>query len=319
MNKNIPPNLFVVGAAKAGTTSLYSYLNSHRSIYMSPIKEPHFFSTDIRCSNFSRLHRAKNCFNIKKYLKSRPLKPVHIAYFESEEDYIELYSEVQNETVIGEVSTGYLFSHTAAKNIYQFNPRSKIIIMLRNPVERAFSHWLMDLREGNVKEKEFLDAVKNDYQSSTKAWGKDSLYIELGLYYEQVKRFYDIFPKNQISIHLYEEYRTNQELSLKDIYEFLNVSSVMFSEVCSENSASLPKHGFIPKLINFGKHLRIHRIVNKKVKEAVRSFIFQSKSLPVLSGSDYKEVYEYFKSDIKKLEELLEIDLSVWREKSRKD
>jgi len=160
--KMVNPNFFIVGAVKAGTTLLYHYLSQHSNIYMCPIKEPHHFCTDIRCEDFSQDYRRQTCFDMEKYLNKSPLQMKHIAFIESRKQYLDLFREMKSERMAGEVSTGYLFSHNAAKEIHKFNPNAKIIMVLRESVERAFPHWVMDLRGTDVYRKSFLDAIEVD-------------------------------------------------------------------------------------------------------------------------------------------------------------
>jgi hypothetical protein len=121
------PNLFIVGAAKAGTTSLYHYLAQHPDIYMAPVKEPHFFS---------RIHPA-------------PELEAFFPHVSDEADYLSLFANAHAETVRGEASTSYLSHPDVADAIWQKRPEAKIVIMLRDPVERAYSNYWYDVREAS--------------------------------------------------------------------------------------------------------------------------------------------------------------------------
>jgi len=141
------PNFFIVGAAKSGTTSLYHHLCQHLDVFMSPVKEPHYFSRDVGVRSF-KADDTKSIFaNLRGYIDFILKSRFYILNFEK---YKRLFSNVKNEKAIGEASVSYLVSKVAAEEIYKFNPDAKIIIILRNPVKRAFSHWLMDLRIGHV-------------------------------------------------------------------------------------------------------------------------------------------------------------------------
>lgn len=319
LNSSNRPNFFVVGAAKGGTTSLYQYLKSHDSVYVSPIKEPHYFCKDIRCSNFSSLHRLKNCFDITKYLNQKPLKPKHLAYLEKLEDYEQLFLDVRDETTIGEMSTGYLYSDVAAQEIFQYNPNAKIIIMLRSPVQRAFSHWIMDLRGGNGAEKSFVESVKEDYSSKHGGWGEKRLYVELGLYFEQVKRYLDVFPRNQVKVVLYCDYLDKQQSTLSELFSFLNLDFRIYSKSDKYNEASVPRFQSVPFIVNFFKRLGIHHILPQRIHVKMKSLFFTKNNLPKLSEKDFNELIEYFEGDISNLEKLLDVDLGRWKEFSKKN
>src|SRR5712692_9536979 len=148
MREQALPNFFIVGTGKAGTTSLYHYLRQHPEIYMSKVKEPCYFASEIRAEKLSPVYlrhiqrqsrRLRNIFH-----DGKPLRPE--GWIVSEwEDYLRLFQSATNEVAIGEATVSYLWSKTAAVNIYSRLPESKIIIWLRDPAERAFSQYLHQL------------------------------------------------------------------------------------------------------------------------------------------------------------------------------
>ena len=142
------PNFFLVGAAKSGTTTLSKMLEAHPEVYLSPIKEPNYFSKDILPEKFEPVYRKNTFFADKTYFSQKPLKKVHLSFVREEKEYMALFEDAGNEKAIGECSTSYLYSSEAAEEIRKFQPDAKIIVILRNPVTRAFSHYLMGLRFG---------------------------------------------------------------------------------------------------------------------------------------------------------------------------
>ena len=136
------PNFFIVGSAKSATTSIYNYLEKHKSVFMSPIKEPNFFSKDIEFNSFRSEY--------KRDLRHNPTNVVinHSAWIDHDEKYYSLFSKANSEKVIGEGSVSYLFSKLAPLEIYKENKDSKVLIILRNPIDRAYSHYLMNLKLG---------------------------------------------------------------------------------------------------------------------------------------------------------------------------
>jgi hypothetical protein len=307
------PNFFIVGAAKAGTTSMYKYLGSHPDIYFSPIKEPQYYAFDIRDNNFDERTKQSYLFDMKQYLSKDFLEEKHIALLIDKSQYLELFQNVTSEKVVGEISNVYLFSKVAAKEIYNDNPESVIYIILRNPVERAFSHWLMDLRGGIEKEYDFVKAIKKDYQNNDRCWGNGHLYIDVGLYYEQVKRYIDIFPKNQIKIFLFDEIEKDSTKVLKSMLDFLNLDQIIkINNTKRYNKAELPRFPFLynslRKLTPF-----FNNVLGLKIKIKLRSLIMSNKNLPRLTMRDRERVFTYFKKDIEKLEKLIDEDLSTWK------
>ncbi len=200
------PNFFIVGAAKSGTTSLYNYLNQHPDVYMSEVKEPHWFS------------------------RVEP-NPEQLVYpVASEEEYFALFEGWQGERAVGEASPSYLWSSAAPRRIEESVPGAKIIVMLREPVGRAFSHYLGDVREG-LQRLPFYDALEEDYASQRKGWGISHLYVELGLYCQQVSRYLERFGRENVLVLFFEEFVADVVSTLRVIAEFLGVDSDVVANI----------------------------------------------------------------------------------------
>jgi hypothetical protein len=308
------PNFFIVGAVKSGTTSLYHYLQEHPDIYMCPIKEPHYFSKDIDPKKFNENYKKTIYIDLKKYFNKPILVRKSIAFIERWEDYVKLFREAENEKVIGEASNGYLYSKVAAKNIRKRIPNAKIIIILRNPIERAFSHFIMDIRDGRQKEKDFSSAVLNDINSNIKGWGITNLYIELGLYSGQVKRWLNTFPKENIRIFLFDELKENPINLVINILKFLEVDdSVYINTERKYNIVSVPR---FQRINNFftksGIRNFFSNLLSDKMKQNIRRFWFGNKSIVKLNNQARELLLPYFEDDIKKLERIIDRDLSGW-------
>tara|TARA_S200000501_G_scaffold341861_1_gene351551 strand:- start:7992 stop:8957 length:966 start_codon:yes stop_codon:yes gene_type:complete len=313
------PNFFIVGAAKSGTTSIYNILENHPEIFMCPIKEPHHFSKDIKISNFNDSYKKRNIFDIDEYLSSENLEHKHIAYINDFSKYIQLFRNVTNQKIIGEVSNGYLYSELAAREIFKFNPTAKIIIILREPVDRCFSHWLMDYRIGLSRSNSCIDDIMYDYNLNDKIWGGLShTYIQIGLYYDQVKRYVDIFPKENLKILFFKDLKNNPNKFEKEILNFLNLESSKNEKKIEKkfNQARVPKYRFSSLVYNYfisRPHLKkvIHPSLAKKFKNLLFTPNFEKKNY--LTSSDKNEIQKFFIEDINNLENLLEVNLSDWK------
>ena len=313
---NNDPNFFIVGAAKAGTTSIYRYLSKHPDVYMSPIKEPHYFCKDIRCKNFNKSYLENSRFNLDDYLSKHILIEKHIAYIEDELQYLELFRDVKNEKMIGEASTGYLYSKVAAQEIYEFDSHAKIVMVIRNPIDRAFSHWMMDLRDNDVCHKSFIDAIADDQAKKEKGWGESHLYIELGLYFEQIKRYQDVFCKDQILIMLYDDLKDNAYKFYSEIVSFLNLEPINIDTNKRHNAASIPKYPLMNSIIkNLGLNKCFGSILPITIKQNIKKIMSNTDDLPVLTSRDQEQVARYFSDDIEKLEKLITRELSNWLKK----
>src|ERR1700751_3282597 len=145
------PNFFIVGTGKAGTTSLYHYLKQHPQIYMSPIKEPCYFASEIRLENFGPELLAmatRDAPALRNYLDGPMREKRFGGIVTCWEDYLRLFRQAQAEKGIGEASVCYLWSKTAARNIAAQIPDARILMILRDPAERAFSQYLPLLTNG---------------------------------------------------------------------------------------------------------------------------------------------------------------------------
>ena len=312
---NTFPNFFIVGAAKAGTTSLAHYLDEHPQVYLSPIKEPNYFSrNDIHPEYFRKLLKERLAlFNIKHYLSESELKSRHSAYITDLKQYQDLFRDAKPNQILGEASVSYLWSQTAAKEIFNANSNAKIIIVLRNPIERAFSHYLMDLRL-NFTNLNFHDALVEDLIAKHKSWNASSQYVELGEYYLQVKRYLDIFPHSQVKIILHEDLKNSTLKTVKDTYSFLGIDNNFTPDLNKRhNETYVFRNDTINTLYRKVKLVYwIKNHVGKSFKTKLRSLLSKKGSLPMITDREKEILLPYFKEDIKQLQTEINRDLSNW-------
>ena len=206
------PNFFLIGAAKCGTTSMYAYLRQHPNIFMPKMKEPNYFSSD-------------SLIKFRKRIKS-------------EKEYFQLFKNVKDEKMIGEASPTYLYSKVAAENIKRFNPESRIIIMLRNPVDAICSMYHMRVRNG-LEHILYLDEalakeIKLDMLNSS---NQTCNYIEHVQFSQQITRYTTFFDKNKIHFILLDDLKDNPIIVLQRVFEFLQVDSSFLPDLQIHNPA----------------------------------------------------------------------------------
>ncbi|TLD42416.1 MAG: Sulfotransferase [Candidatus Jettenia ecosi] len=312
------PNFIIVGAAKSGTTSLYNYLDEHPDVYMSPIKEPNHFSSDIEPEKFNKAfkkHEREKRIDLDEYLNGNMDNKLWGDYVQKWEQYRKLFKNVKHEKAIGEVSNSYLFSQVAAKNIIEKLPQVKIIMMLRNPMERAFSHYLANMRDGKTI-KNFREEVESNYTLETREWGKKYLYIELGMYYQQVKRYLDVFPRENIKIYFYDDYKKDLMLLVKDLFRFIGVNpniTIDFSK--KYNESKIPKNKYFNFIISkSGIKKSAIKLFPLEYREKIKSIFFTNEKKPKLSVEDKKFLLGIYREDIKNLSHVMNRDLHTWLE-----
>jgi len=276
-------NTFIVGAPKAGTTSLHHYLSQHTNVSMSSVKEPNFFSS----KEVESLFYNSKCVD-------------------DSNDYHKLFSK-EKKQIRGEASVSYLFYENVPKRIHNYNSEAKIIIMLREPIERAFSHYLMDCRLGFCSEK--LEDIIANPQSFPQYFQQ---YLELGNYYSQLKRYQDIFGKEKLLIIFYDDFKTDTKKVMKSVFSFLQIEQqeIDFSIRNPFLSPSSPLISMLYKLNIIRKGVKA--FMPKRLLSLIRSNCFSAKSKPMLSKATEQQLKAFYKSDVFQLEKLLNTDLARW-------
>ena len=196
--KEKDPNFFVVGVVKGGTTSIYNYLSQHPDVYLTSIKETnHFSDEDMRYEHFEKQYKIDSGLDIKAYLAKESKDLVHIAHVREWSDYLKLYEDVDHEKARGEVCNSYMLCPSASNQIYSAIPKAKIIVILREPVKRMYSQYLMNLREAKVLNRSFREEIEYDRSKDLNGWGVSHNYFALGHYSEQLKTLFRSFWKRQ--------------------------------------------------------------------------------------------------------------------------
>lgn len=293
------PNFIVIGAAKAGTTSLYQYLNQHPQIYMSPVKEPRYFAPEYYTTYFKRSYRNEG---------RRPAMSL--------QEYKSLFQDVVEETAIGEASTEYLTIPESAKRIKQLIPNAKIIAVLRNPAERAFSAYCYHVRDGR-ETLSFEEALKQEWRRKEEGWQIGWLYREGGFYYRGLREYYRCFNRDRIKVLLWEDLKFDTEATCQNVFNFLGIEHLPIHNLCEFNKSSVPRSRAINRFIL--KNQRLHRVVNCYVhKSAYESFSSLLKQIfyfekQEMSRAVKKKLSRSYYQDISNLEKLLDKDLSMWK------
>ena len=296
---NTLPNLFIVGAAKSGTTSLHNYLNQHPDVFMCTPKEPHFLINN-------------------EIGKDRI--PIGIC---SENEYLDLFLEGRGEKYRGESSVMYLmFPEIVIPKInQQFGEECKIIIMLRNPIERAYSGF-QHVKRYNIKEdcKDFKSAwrVSEERYFLNSDMTPASRYKELGLYYKQVKSYLD--GVKNVHIIIYDDYKNDFQSEMNKVFNFLKIEKV---EINSEKKYMVGgwqwedekiKNIMIKKNLLKSIIMKIFpfKSLRKKIKTKIQNR-YTSK-VPKICRQDREMLKEFYKEDVKQLSNLLERNLNYWTE-----
>ena len=282
---------------------------------MSPIKEPNYFSQlDMQREYFSRNYTNSIDINLDNYFVGPMTRHVHIADIRNWNDYIQLFRNVRDEVAIGEASNSYLFCPSAAENISKMIPTAKIVAILRNPVQRAWSHYLMSRRLGFTLSTNFLKEFRRDSAQKPSGWGITHNYCELGMYSRQLARYYASFPIEQIKVVLYDDYYRSPEETLKEISQFLGVNTNQKVDLPEKvNQAALPRFRTLNYLLfRSGLVSKLKRVAPIKMISYAENLLFTNSSIPVLRQEESHFLKELYRDDIGRLADLLQRDLSNW-------
>jgi hypothetical protein len=298
------PNFFIIGAQKAGTTSLYYYLKQHPQVYMSPRKEPHFFEG----------------MHSEFYRPGRTIPPVT-----NLEDYQALFEGVSDEKAIGEASASYLYSPRAPALIRRSIPHAKLIAVLRNPADRAYSNFVHCVQVGREPLGSFVEALQAEKRRIRENWGPLWHYKQKGFYYAQVKRYFDTFGQDQVKIHLYDDLKGSPFSTLRDIFRFLDVDETFAPDLSIEhNTAGVPKNKSIyamaKRLASRNPALKVallERFLPAGPRRYVKNKIFVKP--PPLPAEVRRQLIDSYREDILQLQELIGQDLSPWLNDDRQN
>jgi hypothetical protein len=310
------PNFFLAGAPKAGTTSLYRYLDQHPQIYMCPIKEPCYFASEFRPENCSEAIMSgvkRGQRELRKYLDGDMRERRFGGMVTDWEDYLRLFQHVRGETAVGEASAGYLWSETAARNIHAKIPDAKILLILRNPADRAFSQYLHQIAVAGLR-LSFRQQIEASLQNRSRKFSLQYPLLEFGLYYGQVTRFFELFPRRNLCIHLYDDYRANPAAMMASIFRFLDVDDTFTPDISQRHlELSVPRRaGLSHALRKLGVWQAIKKLTPQKLLPAARQLAFVPRRNLVMDPEDRRYLVDYYAEDIGKLAALLNRDLSAW-------
>ncbi|MUL39037.1 sulfotransferase [Gloeocapsopsis sp. AAB1 = 1H9] len=292
------PDFLIIGAQKAGTSSLYYYLKQHPQIYMSPIKELHFFTYEGEKSNRS--------FSTAKHNES-------FAVVDNIEDYQKIFQAAPESSLVGEASPSYIYAPKAAERIKYHIPNAKLIAILRHPAERAYSNFLHAIRQNHEPLQDFKQALQQEETRIRDNSGFLWHYKSKGFYYKQLSRYLDLFDRSQIKICLYEDLKTNPVGVVKDLFEFLEVDSSFEPDVSRKYNVSVvPKNLLLNTLITNLKPIKpaLKTLLPDGVRHYIRSQVFDTP--PPISPEMRKQLIEGYREDILQMQDLLGRDLSGW-------
>lgn len=289
------PNFFIVGAPKCGTTALTRFLGQHPEVFLPTRKELHYFGSD---------------------LQKKKLYPV------TRDEYLRFYASAgERQRAIGDASVMYLYSRRAASEIHAFNPRAKVLIMLRHPVDVMHAHHSQLLFGGFETVRDFTRALALEPQRRSGARVPRGAHLRDALFYrasvqfpEQVRRYLDVFGSAQTKIILYDDFRADNLGVFREVCGFLEIAGDFEPVLKSINANKQARSRFLQSVLD---RRGPGRTVGKLVPDAVHWRLERANTKVMPRRPMAPELYEAlsreFEHSIAELEALIGRDLSAWR------
>lgn len=292
------PNLFIIGAPKCGTTGLYTYLRNHPEVFMSPMKEPDFFASDV-------------CGHQRK-ITSVP-------------EYLNCFSGANGEKTIGEASVAYLSSRTAPQEIKAFSPASRIIIMLRNPVDVMHAQHSQRIFDNMEHIRDFEAAVDSEQDRKWRSGrfkGEKIIrpgYREVAQFSGPVRRYLDIFGRENVNVVIYDDVRSDTAAAYGEVLRFLQLGPIPEVQCPVVNANRRVRNMAIQEFVRHPPKL-VRRLARTVMPQNLRSgtgeFLRRLNTVcepaAPLSENLRRRLAGECKPDIEELSSLLGRDLSHW-------
>ncbi len=285
------PNFFVVGANKAGTTSLAAYLAAHPDVFMSPLKEPSFWS-----------HRDRDDPDapfLQRQVRDRPA-------------YEALFAEVRGERAVGEASTNYLQTAVAADRIRAEIPGARIVAVLRDPSDRAFSAYNMHVGANLEPLTDFGAAIDAELAGDT--WRH---YLAMGYYAEALERWIGHFGRDQVRVFLYEDLVADPRAVVRETFAFLGVDPDFPPPLERRlNVTTVPRHRSILRIAKEQSPVKsaLKRVLPAGARGRVKDRVtaWNTTAPPALPADLRARLVTLYADDIARTAAIIGRDLSAW-------
>jgi hypothetical protein len=291
----VGPNFFIVGAPRCGTTSLTRWLAQHPNIFMPTIKVPFHFATD--------------------------LDMVNKRQFRDPGTYLDLFAAATTQRRIGESTPFYLYSRRAAREIKRFDPAARILVLLRNPVDMMYSMHARNLMDGNENIKDFAEALEAEPTRMAGNRLPKGCFFRPSLYYrdlvrfpEQLKRYMDLYDRDQLHVILFDDLKSNPRATFKDVVSFLGLEQELDVSLGRANKSVAVRSPALATLLREPPEV-LQRLPKGLWEGLVWRLNRWNKGTTSLSPIDpvlRRRLLDESAEDIVALSQLLQRDLSHW-------
>lgn len=309
------PNVLVIGAAKSGTTSLYDYLDQHPEVFMSPVKEPRYFAYAEDLGDFDE-GRSEDAGGRPAMHGPGEEWANRDAVFTMER-YRALFAQAGGRRAVGEASPVYLYSEAAPARIRQCLPEAHLVVILRDPAERAYSHFMHLIKTGREPLRDFEAALDAEPERRAEGWEWSWHYQALGFYHRQLRRYLRRFDHAQLTVYLFEDLKRDAAALAQDLYGTLGVDDRFVPDVSVRHrKTGVPRLKRLQRFL-FNPDNPLRRLSRFVLPEAVRERLLvkmknANVSKPPLPSAARARLIDAYRDDVRQLEDLIGRDLSAW-------
>jgi Sulfotransferase family len=300
------PNFLIIGAARSGTTALSHFLSQHPEVFFCSPKEPHFLALANQKLDFKGP-------GDDDLINNRAIV--------STDKYFQLFEKSGAAKAIGEGSVSSLYYYQSAiANIQQYVPQAKMIVVLRNPIDRAYSSFMYMTARGYEPLTDFGKALDEEEARIAQGWHHIWHYTRMGFYHDQLRAFFDAFGRERVRVYLFDRMHAEKAKTLEDIYDYLGIDKSFQAETDSEiNKSGKPKSKLIQSMIkSIGSvsWLRegIKSLVPLTIRDKIRSANLRDEKMPAEIRERLTKIYS---NEIERVSNLLNINLSHWLQQNR--
>ena len=302
-------NAVLIGVPKSGSTTLADWLQEHPGVAMSRIKEPNFYASELDPLHFSPAFlRISPDADFDYWAQPDPLPRRHQAFVRQPSQYARMWPDAGPNQLRMEASTSYFWSPSAARDLAASNPGVKALVLLRNPVDRAFSHYRMARKYGLVSGS-FIEELDRDASGSA-SWGQRENFAALSLYADSYQRW--SASGAALHVYIYEEAFQNPHAFWAEVQQDLGLSAIALPHAERVHAAHDVRW---PALTAFAQHHWLGRwLVGHMPRSLKKKAIAASlASEPLrLTDTERAKAWPYFADDVARLEGLMGRNLSLW-------
>jgi len=293
------PNFFIIGAQRAGSTTIHNALKAHPEIFMSEIKEPQYFVAQILLEKVQTNPEIRVTYD--NYLTK--------GKYRTSKAYFSLFDKAEGFKIIGE-SSHYIYRPETASIIHKECPNSKILVSVRNPIDRFFSEYQLAKRTGNYS------SSFEDYYKENKENIPNKSKLSKGFYADKINHFKSTFGGENVKVIQFDDFKNNPSAALKEILVWLNVDPNVSLPIINVQQGGTIRNPFLAFFI---KHNGMNKILKKLISNSVirqkmRKTVYQNAvKSEKMDYNIWLDLKDYYENEIVSLEGLLNKSLNSWR------